>query len=103
DDAKSLVLADADGDGVDELIVGVNNGPLRAFGRAAPLEGRLVRVRLVGGPGNPQAVGARVTVQLTDGREQTAEVYAGSGYLSQSAPPLTFGSPELDAVARITV
>jgi hypothetical protein len=37
-------------------------------------------------------VGARVTVVLADGRRQTAEVYAGAGYLSQSSGTLFFGT-----------
>ena len=41
--------------------------------------------------GNPHAVGAAVTVVYAGATQQTAEVYAGSGYLSQSAPTLFFG------------
>ena len=32
-----------------------------------------------------------MTILLTDGTTQTAEVQAGSGYLSQSSPRLVFG------------
>jgi accessory colonization factor AcfC len=49
-------------------------------------------VRLVGPPGNPQAIGARVQVVWEDATQQTAEVYAGSGYLSQSTSDLVFGA-----------
>jgi hypothetical protein len=57
-------------------------------------------VRLAGHPGNPSAVGARVTVWLRDGTTQTAEICAGDGYLSQSSPTLTFGlgSSEVDRI-----
>jgi hypothetical protein len=51
----------------------------------------MAAVRLRGGPGNPTAIGARVTVLGEDGRSQTAEVYAGGGYLSQSTSVLHFG------------
>ncbi|MCH7685124.1 MAG: ASPIC/UnbV domain-containing protein [Planctomycetes bacterium] len=55
-------------------------------------------------PGNPTAVGARVTVRRSNGQQQTAEVYAGAGYLSQSAPVLFFGrdadSGEVDVTIR---
>jgi hypothetical protein len=37
-----------------------------------------------GPAGNPTAVGARITVELADGSTQTSEIYAGSGYYSQS-------------------
>ena len=48
-------------------------------------------VRLEGPPGNPTCVGARVTVTDVSGASQTAEVYAGSGYLTQSVSTLYFG------------
>jgi hypothetical protein len=48
-------------------------------------------VRLKGKPGNPTAVGARVTLVRSDGVRQTAEVSAGGGYLSQQSPTLGFG------------
>jgi len=48
-------------------------------------------VRLRGPRGNPTGVGARVTAIREDGRVQAAEVYAGSGYLSQSTSTLFFG------------
>jgi hypothetical protein len=102
-DAKSLVLADTNGDGLEEIMVGVNDAPLLAFERSAPAEGHLITVRLEGAAGNRTAVGARVTVHTADGSQQTAEIYAGSGYLSQSPATLTFGAPELDAVTTITV
>ena len=51
----------------------------------------MLRVRLTGQPGNLAAVGSRVSLTSADGTVQTAEVHAGSGYLSQSAPDLFFG------------
>ena len=44
-----------------------------------------LRIALRGPAGNPTAVGrARSRVELADGSTQTSEVYAGSGYYSQS-------------------
>jgi hypothetical protein len=48
-------------------------------------------VRLLGKNGNPAGIGSRVTVRLDDGSKQTAEIYGGDGYLSQSSPELSFG------------
>jgi hypothetical protein len=42
-------------------------------------------------PGNPGAVGARVTVEVPGLPLQTAERSAGSGYLTQNGPDLHFG------------
>ena len=35
-------------------------------------------------PGNPQAIGARVTLHTKEGQLRAHEIRAGSGYLSQS-------------------
>ena len=90
-DAKSLTWSDLNGDGWPDLVIAVNDGPVRAFLHAGRDEVRPLTVRLEGDRGNPTAVGARVTL-VFDGRTmRTAEVYAGGGYLSQSPPHLVFG------------
>ena len=93
DDGKSLVATDFDGDGFADLIMGVNDGPLHAFYNLhpGPAPAHLLLVDLDGPPGNPSAVGARVTVTRPDGVTQMAEVTAGGGYLSQGPPTLRFG------------
>jgi hypothetical protein len=55
---------------------------------------RPLRIQLRGAPGNPTGVGARITVEFAGGSSETSEVYAGSGYYSQSAPACYFGYPE---------
>ncbi len=67
----------------DRLLAFTNRG--RATGR------RSLAIRLRGKRGNPDAIGARVTAVISDGTKRTLETYAGSGYLSQSAPVLFFG------------
>jgi hypothetical protein len=62
-----------------------------------------LRVTLQGPAGNPTAVGARVTVELTDGSTRTAEVYAGSGYSSQSTAACFFGYPDANPPRQIHV
>ncbi|CAN5218541.1 VCBS repeat-containing protein [soil metagenome] len=85
-DATSASLADIDGDGHPELFVAVNDGPIHAFRRAGNNAPRGLAVELTGTPPNRHAIGARITALLEDGSTQTAEIHAGSGYLSQSAP-----------------
>jgi hypothetical protein len=102
-DAKSLILADTDHDGLQEIIVGVNDAAPLCFVRAAPRDRALITIRLTGSVGNPHAVGARVTVHLGSGASQMAEVQAGGGYLSQSPPVLVFGAPHATAVEFISV
>jgi hypothetical protein len=64
---------------------------------------RSVDIRLRGAPGNPTAVGARITAALADGSSETAEVQAGSGYYSQSTPGCFFGYADGNPPVRIIV
>jgi hypothetical protein len=102
-DAKSLAVSDLDGDGRPDFAVGVNNGRSIAMINRTGETGRFLAVRLIGVPGNPTAVGARVTILMQDGSQQTGEVYAGGGYLSQSTHVLYFGLGEQGQPDRIEV
>jgi len=90
-DAKALTTCDLDGDGWADLTVSTNDGPLRVYRNSGATNRFPLAIRLRGTAGNPTAVGARVTVVAQDGKQQTSEVEAGGGYLSQSAPTLFFG------------
>ncbi len=90
-DAKALVVIDLNHDNWPDFLVTRNNATTIAF-RNHPVTGRnFLRVELRGPHGNPTAIGARVTVELTDGSTQTSEVNAGSGYSSQSSAACFFG------------
>jgi hypothetical protein len=102
-DAKSLSMTDFNGDGWPDLVVGVNNAEMLAFENTGYPNRRWLTVRLLGLPGNPTGIGARVTVQLEGGARRTAEVYAGGGYLSQSSSQLFFGLAATGAVERVEV
>ena len=103
-DGKSLTVADLNQDGWPDLIAGMNNGPLLAFQNRATHNGNRTRtIHLRGPAGNPQALGARVTVALDDGRSLTAEVQSTSGYLSQSSPSLVFGIGHTAQIQLVTV
>lgn len=102
-DAKSLSSADVNDDGWPDWVVGVNNGPLRAFTHSGRAQGNLVRVLLRGGRGNATGVGALVTAEFSDGRSLVAEVAAGGGYLSQSPSVLNFGLSPSGRVEKLRV
>jgi hypothetical protein len=90
-DAKALLVADGNQDGWPDFIVTRNNDRMLTF-RNQPMAGRhSFGIALRGGPANPTGVGATISVVLSDGRTETAEVSAGSGYLSQSSPSQFFG------------
>ena len=102
-DAKSLTVTDLSRDGRPDFVVGVNNDRFLAFENRTDFKKRILTVRLEGKPGNPTAVGARVTLKRTDGTQQSQEVYAGGGYLSQSSRVLYLGLGETGEVDEIIV
>ena len=102
-DAKALVVADLNQDGWPDLFVTRNNDtPLAFLNHGAP--GRhSFGVALRGAPGNPTAVGARLTLQLADGTTQTGEIAAGGGYFSQSGATIFFGYPDSAPPVRLRI
>jgi hypothetical protein len=102
-DAKSVAVGDVNEDGWPDLIVGINDGEPLVFEHQQVIGRKMAAVRLRGRPGNPTAVGARVSVEYNDGLEQTAEVQAGGGYLSQQSAVLYFGLGDERQVKNVTV
>jgi len=89
-DMTAAAMSDFNGDGLPELVVASNHGPVEIFeGRQGT--GKVTRVVLEGDSGNPEAVGARVSVESNSGTVQTYEVQAGHGYLGQSGRGLFVG------------
>jgi enediyne biosynthesis protein E4 len=90
-DAKGLTVADLNLDGWPDFAITQNNGPLLAFQNRGNPGVKPLSIRLAGPIGNPTGIGSRVRVSHADGTTQTAEIYGGSGYLSQSTATLFFG------------
>ncbi|MCF6314520.1 MAG: FG-GAP-like repeat-containing protein [Verrucomicrobiales bacterium] len=94
-DAKSLAAVDLNRDGREDFIVGVNNADPQVFMNAVPLKDtHPLRIQLIGAKGNPQALGARVTVKAPGLKSQMAEIYGGGSYLTQSSDDLIFAVPQ---------
>ena len=102
-DARALAVADLNQDGWPDVFVTRNNDlPLTFLDRGQP--GRhSFGVALRGAPGNLTAVGARLTLQLTNGSTQTAEVSAGSGCFAQSSATVFFGYPDSALPGRLRI
>lgn len=88
-DAKGAATIDLDGDSHPDLLI-TQNDDLTVVLRNQSAETGLC-LRLSGPKGNPNGIGARVTVHYEDGRASCTELCAGSGYLSQSAPEVYIG------------
>jgi hypothetical protein len=101
--AKALAVLDLDQDGWPDFLVSRNNDTTLAFRNNGVTGRHSLRILLQGSAGNPTAVGARITVELTDGSNQTSEVYAGSGYYSQSTAACFFGYPDANPPKKIRV
>ena len=102
-DGMGLTATDLNDDGWPDFVVGVNNEPIKMFINRGHESNRTFALSLDGRNGNTTAVGARVTVELDDGTTQTAEIHAGSSYLSQSSGQLVFGLGARGHVASLTV
>ena len=104
-DGKGLAVADLDGDGRPDLIATQNNDPLLAFRQNssnAPVSSHLC-VRLIGPPGNPDGIGSQIKLVQNEKVLGTAEIYGGSGYLSQSAAAAFFARPPAGTPSEIVV
>jgi hypothetical protein len=102
-DAKALVVLDLDADGWPDFLVSRNHATTLAWRNAGIAGRRSFRVLLEGPAGNPDAVGAQLTLELADGASQRYELHAGSGYYSQSAAGCFFGHPEANPPKRLRV
>ena len=107
---RGLATGDLDGDGLPEVALTNSAGAARILANRSPAVGNRVVVRLRGRGSNRDAIGALARlVPIRDSAEdgvagfaQTAEVRAGSSYLSQNATDLYFGIGEAER-ARLAV
>ncbi|MDA0810984.1 MAG: FG-GAP-like repeat-containing protein, partial [Verrucomicrobia bacterium] len=88
-DAKSLAAVDFDNNQVIDFVFGLNANPAWSF--VNRIQSKHLAVTLKGKRGNSSGIGARATFAAQGLPAQTAELHAGSGYLSQSPASLLFG------------
>ncbi len=101
--ARSIAIADVDGDGDLDVCITTNGGPptlLRCDLENAAA--RSLRVHVKGKPPATDALGAKVTVTV-GGRPQTQWVHSGGGYLGQSEFTLTFGLGDAGRAEKVEV
>ena len=86
---RGAALADYDGDGRIDLLVGQNAGPAKLFHNLTAQPG--LRVRVSGPPGNPDGVGAVLRLKFGERLGPAREIHAGSGYWSQDSAVQVMG------------
>src|SRR3989441_4108272 len=77
-DQRGAAFADYDGDGRVDLVVSQNGAETKLYHNEHARPG--VRVRLVGGPSNPHAIGAALRVVYSEGPQgPLREIHGGAG------------------------
>ena len=92
-EGRGTALADYDGDGRIDLVVGQNGGATKLFRNVGAKPG--LRIRLRGHPGNPRGVGAVIRLKRNGRLGPSREIHAGSGYWSQDSVVTVIGWQEI--------
>jgi enediyne biosynthesis protein E4 len=88
---RGAAYLDYDNDGDLDILLTTSNGSARLLRNDNGNANDMLRVQLTGTRSNRDAIGAKVTMTLPDGKRLVQMVKSGSSYLSQSELPLTFG------------
>jgi len=91
-DQRAAAFADFDGDARVDLVVSQNGAPTKLYRNDGAKPG--LRVRLVGPPENPYAIGALIRVLYFDHAGPVREIHAGSGYWAVDGPVQVLGLRE---------
>lgn len=86
---RGAAYADYDGDGRLDLAVSQNGAATRLFHNTGAVPG--LRVKLIGPPGNPTAIGAQLRLRYGERLGPVREIQAGSGYWSQNGAVQVLG------------
>ncbi len=90
-DQRGAAAADFDGDGRVDLAVSQNAAPMTLWRNVGAAPG--LRVRLLGPPTNPLAIGATLHMVSGQRRGPLREIHAGSGYWSMDAATQVMAFP----------
>ncbi|MEI6106116.1 MAG: FG-GAP-like repeat-containing protein [Opitutae bacterium] len=102
-EGRAVAVGDLNADGRPDFLLTRTNENVVAYVSRSDPAGHAFAIKLKGSVGNADAIGARITVQFKDGKRQATELYAGSGYLSQSAPMAFFNFVAGNPPERIEV
>ena len=96
---RACAVSDFNRDGRMDLAIGQNKAQTKLLLNNTGVAG--IRVRLKGPTQNPAAVGAKVTLQITENHTLTKEVQSGSGYWAVNSSVLIL--PKLGRAHELTV
>jgi len=99
---RGAAYADIDGDGDLDIAINQNGRPARLLRNDQRLGHHWLRLRLIGGGRNPDAIGARLAL-TQGGVTQYRRVMPTRGYLSQVELPVTFGLSDRSEPARLEI
>ena len=99
---RGIICADYNNDGRLDIFIANNGNAPTVFENTTDNDNHFIAIQLVGTGENPDAIGARVTIEATSG-SQLREVQLGTWYLSQGPQTLHFGLGEDDEVSRIHI
>jgi len=88
--ARGMAIGDFDNDGAVDVLVAVNDGAPLLLHNTAATQNHWLGINLIGTKSNPDAIGARVTYQSGDLKQQRMKVGGGS-FLSSHDPRMVLG------------
>ena len=98
---RGAAYGDFDNDGDLDLVITEANGPARLLRNDNGNQNDMLRVKLIGTRSNRDGIGAKLTLQVDKNLKLLRMVKTGSGYLSQSELPVTFGLGKPDPGRRM--
>jgi len=100
---RGAAYGDFDNDGDLDLVITEANGPARLLRNENGNQNDLLRVKLIGTRSNRDGIGAKLTLQVDSNVRLLRMVKSGSGYLSQSELPVTFGLGKPDPNRKLSL